>query len=285
MALLQIEDYEMNQTRRDAALEVFAEVKLRGQEMDGIDVELGPDIYQHIALLVPENPTGTVLAFIHGGRASWGFKECVAFIAEGLGPQGIILASVGHRLFRAEPEAADLPPAQKNHWPAGRDDCLAAIAWLYGNIADHGGDPRRIFVGGHSSGGFLAAYMAVRRDWQAGLGLPEDVIRGCLPISGIYDHSASTSPIYHDDVDLVDISPLRTIHGTPPPFLLFNGDSGKQEQGLKVLAGRFAEELGKAGGEVSQFHEPAFDHFQAVFEGAARDGPWTEKAVRWMKAH
>jgi acetyl esterase/lipase len=285
MPLLHIDDYEMNETRRAAALEVFADVKLRGQEMDGIDVVVGADIYQRIALLVPENPDGAVLAFMHGGRASWGWKECIAFMAEGLNPEGIILASIGHRLYRAEPEAADLPMEHKNHWPAGRDDCMAAIAWLYANVAEHGGDPRRIFVGGHSSGGHLAALMGVRRDWQAGLGLPDDVIRGCLPISGIYDHSESANPIYRSEVDLVDISPLHTIHGTPPPFLLFTGDSGKQEQGLRRLAGRFAEALQKAGGEASQFCEPGFDHFQAVFEGAAKDGPWTKKAAAWMKAH
>lgn len=285
MALLHIDDYAMSPTRRKEGLGVFAEVKLRGQEMDGLDVAVGADIYQRIALLVPAKPNGTVLAFIHGGRASWGWKECVAFIAQGLNPEGIIFASLGHRLYRAEPEAADLPPEDKNQWPAGRDDCMAAIAWLYRNVADHGGDPGRIFVGGHSSGGHLAAYLGVMRDWQSGHRLPADVIRGCLPISGIYDHTESTNPLYLDNVDRRRLSPLHAIQGTPPPFLLFNGDRGTQEQGLRALAGRFGQALEKAGGEVSYFHQPAFDHFQAVFEGAAKDGPWTKMAVAWMKAH
>lgn len=285
MTLMKLDDYQLNETRRKEGLAVFADLKLHGHELDGQDVVLGSDIYQRLALLVPENPNGTVLAFMHGGRASWGWKECVAFIAQGLNPEGIIFASLGHRLYRAEPEAADLPPEDKNHWPAGRDDCMAAIAWLYENVADYGGDPGRIFVGGHSSGGHLAAYLGVMRDWQEGYGLPDDVIRGCLPLSGIYDHSESANPIYGPDEDRVGLSPLHTIQGTPPPFLLFNGDSGKQEQGLRVLAGRFARALEQAGGEVSQFHEARFDHFQAVFEGAAKDGPWTKKAVPWMAAH
>ncbi|MDP6174686.1 MAG: hypothetical protein QGF09_11005, partial [Rhodospirillales bacterium] len=82
MPLLKLEDYGMNETRKKEGLAVFADLKLGGHEMDGLDIAVGSDIYQRIALLVPENPNGTVLAFMHGGRASWGWKECIAFMAD-----------------------------------------------------------------------------------------------------------------------------------------------------------------------------------------------------------
>jgi hypothetical protein len=47
------------------------------------------------------------------------------------------------------------------------------------------GDARRIFLGGRSAGGHLASLLAVRRDWQAVHGLPEDVLRGCISVSGV----------------------------------------------------------------------------------------------------
>ena len=61
-----------------------------------------------------------------------------------------------------------------------------AIAWLYGNGAQFGGDPARIYVSGHSTGAHLAAVVATT-DWKAEFGLPADVVKGTVCSSGIYD--------------------------------------------------------------------------------------------------
>ena len=59
------------------------------------------------------------------------------------------------------------------------------IAWLYANIARFGGDPDRIHLSGHSSGGHLAAVL-LTTDWPK-FGLPADVLKSGLCISGMYD--------------------------------------------------------------------------------------------------
>ena len=120
-------------------------------------------------------PNGTLLAFMHGGGWTNGYKEWMAFMAPAFTAAGVSFATIGYRL------------APAHVFPAGMDDVIAAVASLHQNAAEFGCDPSRIFLGGHSAGGHYAALLAVRRDWQAKAGLPRDVIRGCLPISGVYD--------------------------------------------------------------------------------------------------
>ena len=63
--------------------------------------------------------------------------------------------------------------------------CRSAVVWVHGHAGELGGDPRRIFVSGHSAGGHLVA-MLLATDWAA-LGAPADVVKGGCAISGLYD--------------------------------------------------------------------------------------------------
>ena len=60
------------------------------------------------------------------------------------------------------------------------------IAWVHRNAASFDGDPERIFIGGHSSGGHLCG-VALVTDWQKEFGLPENAVKGGLCMSGMYD--------------------------------------------------------------------------------------------------
>ena len=62
----------------------------------------------------------------------------------------------------------------------------ATLAWIHGNIADHGGDPGRITISGHSAGGHLTAMM-LETDWVGDYGLPGDLIKGACAVSGVFD--------------------------------------------------------------------------------------------------
>jgi arylformamidase len=62
----------------------------------------------------------------------------------------------------------------------------AAAAWTVRNIAQHGGDPARVSIGGHSAGGHLTA-MCLQTPWAREYGLPEDPFAAALLFSGVYD--------------------------------------------------------------------------------------------------
>ena len=179
MPLLRLEDYPPQIPRPDAILAVQQDLWDRSRDIDGVDIGWGDDIYQHVAIYPATKPSGAVFAFIHGGRWTSGHKEAMAFMAPAFQAAGITFASLGHRLA-------------PHHYDDGFPDLCNGIACLVANVDRHGGDPDRIFVGGHSSGGHYAAQLAVTRDWQARHGLGRDVIKGCLPISGVYDVSSDS---------------------------------------------------------------------------------------------
>ena len=97
-----------------------------------------------------ERPSGALL-WIHGGGLVLGVPEqghdvCTRFAEEA----GVLVASVEYRL------------APEHPFPAGLDDCLAALRWLHEQADALGIDPSRIAVGGDSAGGGLAAAVCQR---------------------------------------------------------------------------------------------------------------------------
>ncbi|MCP9955985.1 alpha/beta hydrolase [Actinomadura madurae] len=77
----------------------------------------------------------------------------------------------------------------------------ASIAWVHRHGREHGLDPRRIVVGGSSAGGHLTG-MAMVGGWQAPLGLPEDVVKAAMPISGLFDIRPITRVYVNEHVRL-----------------------------------------------------------------------------------
>jgi acetyl esterase/lipase len=172
---MRLEEYPAQEPPSDSARSYGDAVMRLGAGLEGIERRYGADPYQSLAVFRAPAPNGTLLAFMHGGGWTNGYKEWMAFMAPAFTAAGVSFATIGYRL------------APAHVFPAGMDDVIAAVAMLYRNAAEFGYDPARIFLGGHSAGGHYAALLAVRRDWQAQAGLPKDVIRGCLPISGVYD--------------------------------------------------------------------------------------------------
>ena len=96
-----------------------------------------------------------------------------------------------------------------------------AIAWAAKHAASFGGDARRIYIGGHSSGGHLAG-VALVTDWQKDFGLPADTIKGGICISGMYDMkpvrlSARSNYVKFDDAmeELDDHDPPSVAAAAP----------------------------------------------------------------------
>ena len=95
------------------------------------------------------------------------------------------------------------------------DQVRRAVAWIFANAARFGGDPRRLYVCGHSSGGHLAG-VVLTTDWVRDFGLPADLVRAGLLCSGMYDLtpvrlSARSSYVNFTDQVVEALSPLRHV--------------------------------------------------------------------------
>jgi len=140
-----------------------------------MDVAYGSDCGQFMDIFGVDGADRPIALFLHGG--AWRpvlAKDQSAQAAPAFVGQGALFVAAD---FCAAPEfTLDEIVAQ----------CADAIAFLYRNADRFGGDRDRMYVIGHSSGAHLAAMLATM-DWDAGYGLPADLIKGLVAVSGVYD--------------------------------------------------------------------------------------------------
>lgn len=276
MPLREIASYPPQEPFSEIGEKYNAEVQRLSAGIDGDAFAYGIDPYQEVAVFPAANPNGSVLAFLHGGGWVNGYKEWPAFMAPALNDAGITFVSIGYRL------------APSVLWPTGVEDAGAALKWIHDNIAEHGGDPSRLFISGHSAGGHYAAWLAVRSDWQEAAGLPDHIVRGALPVSGVYDFTPDNGMavrprfLASDGSNDRDASPLHTI-AKAPPFLLSWGD--KDFPHLIPQAEAMAAALRAAGGDVTILALADCDHLGASYECGKADGQWLPVACDWLASH
>lgn len=247
-----------------------------------IDIRYGDDYWQKLDVYLPSTP-GPVplpcLVFFHGGAWTNGTKEWMGFMAPPLLDLPAILVAANYRLA----------PAVRH--PSQLDDCVAAIAWTCRNMAVLGGDPARLFVGGHSAGGHLAALATLHEPARQKHGIAAGAIRGCLPISGSYDFRNPNAPagssarrIYEmvlaQESDDADASPIVHVSRAAPPFLLAWGENDFPH--LVQQAGSMAHALAGAGVPVTTMEIAGVDHFGASETCGSADSAWTRAARRWL---
>jgi arylformamidase len=141
-----------------------------------LDLGYGPsaaetlDVFHPVETALPI----PVQVFLHGGYWRAFHKDDFSFTARSIVAAGGIAVVVNYAL---------MPGVTMDELVR---QCRAALAWTYRNIAEHGGDPDRIFISGHSAGGHLVAMM-LATDWAETFELPADLIKGAVAISGLYD--------------------------------------------------------------------------------------------------
>lgn len=130
---------------------------------------------QVLDIYTPEKPATTalpVMFWIHGGGWQVGDKSDVGLKPRVLTERGFVFVSTNYRL---------LPDVEMGELIG---DVAKALAWVHRHIAEYGGDPRRIFVGGHSAGAQLAALICIDDRYLEREGVSFDVLRGCVPVDG-----------------------------------------------------------------------------------------------------
>ncbi len=157
-----------------------------------------------------------VFVFIHGGYWRALSKHDSAFMAATLAAQGVATAVVDYRLA---------PSASLNEIVR---EVRAAVSFLWHDGARYGIDPERIFVGGSSAGGHLTGTV-VTAGWHTPFGVPENVVKGAMPISGLF-HLAPIAKSFVQDwiklgaADVEALSPAVHVRAGGCPLIIAYAD-------------------------------------------------------------
>jgi arylformamidase len=234
----------------------------------------GPHPDEVVDVLRPENSGSAPLhVFIHGGYWQALGQRDFAFIGPAFQRRGVAFASLNYTLA----------PAASIGEMIGQ--CRRALAWLWRNAAGLGVDPARLTISGHSAGAHLCA-MLLATDWPA-LGLPLDIIKSALLISGIYDLepirlSYVDGPLRLTPEDVAAWSPMLLDLPFRGPVAVVWGEHDTAE--FRRQSRSFAEKLAKSGCETRLEEFPGRNHFDILFDFIADDsrlmalagaaGPW-----------
>jgi acetyl esterase/lipase len=170
-----------------------------------------------------ERKGAPVVVFFYGGSWLGGEREWYRFVGDALAAHGVVVAI---------PDYRKLPEVSLDGFMR---DAARAVAWMHDHAADYGGDARRLFVMGHSSGGHIAALLATDPRWLARHGLVPRDLAGCIGLAGVY----AFLPADVDDDEMLDVfgatpeerreaAPVAFVRGREPPMLLLSGDADRE---------------------------------------------------------
>lgn len=152
----------------------------------------------------------TVIWF-HGG----GLEEGEKYIPLELKEKGIAVIAVNYRL------------SPKVKGPVYIDDAAAAVAWVFNHIASYGGDPAKIYVSGHSAGGYLALMVGLDKTYLRQYNIDANLIKGLAPISGQTNTHYTIKKERGQPIEIPIIdqyAPISFARKDAPPILLITGD-------------------------------------------------------------
>jgi arylformamidase len=219
---------------------------LRGHMLHARDLRYGKSADETLDLIVPH--TGApLIVFFHGGYWRRLHKDDATFVAGGFGPHGIATAVVNYGLAPAVRLEDIVAQAQR------------AVTWLRVNAKEHGADPSRIVVAGHSAGGHLAAMCAV-----------DAPVAGLATLSGLHDLRPLVSSFAQEWLQLdparaAALSPALLAPAGPTTVLARVGERETEE--FKAQGRELADAWGALGCATS-YAETDDTHF-SLFERLA----------------
>jgi arylformamidase len=237
-----------------------------------------------------------VIVLVHGGCWTIGDKSCAG-----------LYSAVG-RFLASRGVGAVLPNYRLWPWVKHPDqikDVARAVAWTHKHIGEYGGDPDKLFIGGHSAGGHLAALLATDEEYLKAEGLSLKDVRGAVGVSGVYripDKVEFTWPtdggqgvkigLLTNPFDLVfgkdpkgrrAASPVCHVCSGRPPFLVVYAD--RDLPMLPEMAVEFAKTLKDNKCDVELVKVEDRNHNNIMFDATNLDDPVARAILVFVAKH
>ncbi len=215
------------------------------KDIDYIDDSVYDDDKDFLDIYMPEDKKEVpVIVYIHGGALLMGNKSWGEGIGNKVAESGIGLVSVNYRLS---------PEFQH---PTHLNDVAAATAWVINNIEAYGGNPQKVYIGGHSAGAYLAALVAIDFSVLQAHNIMDSKIAGAILISPfLFVEETAKVRIERDSIykTIWGNEPQSWIQASVTPHILPNRDNilliyaDGDDDWRKEQINRFAKEMTSAG--------------------------------------
>ena len=235
--------------------------KFREQYQPLDNVRVGARDEERVDVFKSAKPSSPILVFVHGG---WWSMPCDSkffqMIGRGFVERGYTVVFTEYTL------------CPKVGIPDITNATRSAVAWAYENAADINGDRDRLFVSGHSAGGQQTGMMAIT-DWSQ-FGLPVDVMKGGVPISGVFDlrpfeFSFLQPKLRLSTGDAIAESPILHIPTQAPPLLVNVG--GEESALFQTESEDFVAAWQQAGHQASYLPIANENHMTNMYRLANPD--------------
>ena len=209
--------------------------------------------------------------FFHGGYWHSLTSRDFAFVAEGLVRNGITAVLINYA-FCPSVNIDEIVRQSR-----------AAAAWTYRNAEGFGGNPERISVSGHSAGGHLTG-MLLSTDWEKNYGLPPNLIKGFLPVSGLFDlkpfpFSWLQPKLLLTSEQVLRNSPVFLKPLYSPHVMVAVGADESHE--FQRQSKNYTIFLQKHGVPAEYLSIPGKNHFNIIHDFLGDGGPLCKKIIEW----
>ncbi len=196
-----------------------------------------------------------VVVFFYGGSWNSGERGDYRFVGEALASQGIVAVVADYRLY---PQV---------RYPDFLTDSALAVAWAKREASHYGGDPSRLFVMGHSSGGYNAAMVALDPRWLDAAGLAPSALAGWIGLAGPYDFlpidNKQAQPVFFHPNYPPGSQPIDYVSKAAPPTFLGAGASDDVVNPQRNTR-QMADKLRAAGVPVTLKIYPRANHYTLI---------------------
>jgi arylformamidase len=235
----------------------------------------GPTAIEGLDVYTTKRPNAPINVFIHGGAWRVGLAKDYAFPAE------LFVYAGAHLVV---PDFVLVQDAGGSLMPMA-DQVRRAVAWVYRNAQTFGGDPNRIYVSGHSSGGHLAG-VVLTTDWRKDFNLPADTVKGGMCCSGLFDLKAvrlSARSAYVKFTDEIEqaLSSQRHLNNLNAPVIVAHGTLETPE--FQRQSRDFAAAVKATGKPVDLLVGEGYNHFEIIETLASPYGLLGRTVLEQMK--